>query len=222
MIVPRAIAHAIARGAKTEMRRPLSAGRFTRPRQPVEYTRPRSYEDAPARHAEDKTVTQTVCHVLILSQDEATLGAMTEDDARAEGFTAGHGLTALHRYRLDWEARHDDWKLTRRIWVVRFKVDTSERLLYLARVGGYTESEHLAIDDLPVVPPSQLGAVNDRRAKGLDRGAQEELQRREARRRLERLRELEPRARVRSIDLSREFEALDNLLDDMHQRLREG
>lgn len=230
MILSRTHAQAIARGQKTQLRRPYSAEPpFARGRQVVQFERPRTYDDAPAKDIDDTTVRDVECHVMILTQDLATLGDMTEDDARAEGFTPGAGVTALYRYRQWWQETYGGWRDQREVWVVRFQLDDADRPRYMLPAAGYTEAPSRALDNVEVVVQTGTGprrmemAVESVSDTELERFAGEAAADRERRRRREeldrralsfeeRLTRARREARTHGVDLARqEARVLDAL-----------
>ncbi|MEA2495772.1 MAG: hypothetical protein QOJ29_3683 [Thermoleophilaceae bacterium] len=224
MLIPRGIALAIDRGVKTELRRPRRSAQppFTRPRQVIQYERQRTYEDAPAKHADDLTVTEDACHVIVTEQEPSTLGAMTDADARAEGFRATAGLTALEMYRRWWAEQHSEWSADEPVWVIRFQVDRPDTPRFLARVSGYTETHHLAIDDLEAVSPGEILELNRRHTRALDAAQQRELRKRDARARAAKLKDAERKANVRGIDIAAEVQAIDRYLAAIRAKLQDG
>lgn len=214
-------AHQIATGAKTELRKPwASLSPYRTLEHAVQVERPRTYADAPAKHADDTTVIETVCSLTIVGQRVATLSDMTELDARAEGFRASGKLTALAQFREWWAGRYGNE--LERVWVVRFEVERDEKPIYIARGGGYTHTKDRAVDELPAVPPKQVDKINARRARGMSWDQRVEAKKRDARARAAKLRDAERTAIGKGVDISAEVAAIDHYLETIRGKIDSG
>jgi hypothetical protein len=159
----------------------------------------------------------SVTRIRITDIRQELLGDITPRDAQAEGFKN------TDRFFTFWEQIYEKVDRKQAVWVLTFEHIAEEREIYLGRKGGYTEAPGLSIDpEAPAVPPATVERINQRRAKGLDLGAQEELRRRAARVRAAKLRDSEVKALNRGVDISREVEAIEAYLETIRGKIGEA
>jgi hypothetical protein len=201
-------AHAIFQGRMTAV---LRTRKLERQREPVQFERARGEDDARPKHADDLTVLDTKCYVLVLEQRDLAMGDLTDVDAKL----LGHRSLFMLKLSMG-----DEWRPRRQMWLVVFKRHDADKSRFLAPVSGYTESRHMSIDpDAEIVEPHMVRDVNARRAKGLDHAAQEELRRRAARVRAAKLRDSEQKAIGMGVDVSAEVAAIDAYLETIRQKV---
>lgn len=136
----------ILKGEKTMTRRPAKLGE-----EQCRYRPGRSYAVQSGRGK------KATCRMRVLETRLEEAGAITDGDARLEGFDDRDGFLEYWRDLYGEEA-----PLDRLVWVIRFEVDRDRPLRYMAKQAGkvspaqYVADPSQAIDDVPAPDDDDL------------------------------------------------------------------
>lgn len=224
MIFDRHTAHGIIRGQVNRFFRPV---RGPRPgwaegeRHKLEVVRAVSWLSPERQSDDDETHQVLLGFIRIVDVDNLHLGEITDEDAKAAGWTHRSLFIQWWRQEHGTGPLHPD----ARCWAVTFEVDQEHvpRLLHRDSQHGYTHDTRLALDEEPEAVDAETQAELTKRA-GQVYGAThaEEQLRSKARSLSAKLKEAVNRATRKGVDIDDNVERLNQELDEIHRKLREA
>lgn len=218
MIFKPQLVRLILAGRKTQTRRRVKPGELE-----CRYRPGHSYAVQPGRGKAE------VARIYILSVQAAMLHEISEDDARAEGFTASGEKTARRAFLDYW------WELYREgpghegdpwypveipVWAITFRLEQEERPRFLRPKSGYTSNPNEALPDEPeALDARTLNAMARANARDLAEHYRETIERCRRLALADRLAELQSEAQRVGIDVSGDLRLIEKRVESIERKL---